>query len=101
MWQKLIRDSSPQIKNHLVEHSNKHHVVLNCSFLDQGQALNDHLLPGPTLGPSLLRVLLRFRQHRVAMSGDIKGMFHQVRLLPEDKNIPRFQLPDQTPLSSG
>nr|XP_061832460.1 uncharacterized protein LOC133616862 [Nerophis lumbriciformis] len=48
------------------------------------------LLPGPTLGPSLIGVLLRFRQHAVAISGDIRAMFHQVRLLPEDQPLLRF-----------
>ena len=56
----------------------------------KGLNLNDALLPGPTLGPSLLGVLLRFRQHSVAISGDIKAMFHQVRLLPEDRPLLRF-----------
>ncbi|KAK7933271.1 hypothetical protein WMY93_004167 [Mugilogobius chulae] len=52
--------------------------------------LNEWLLPGPTLSPSLVGVLLRFREHNVAISGDIKGMFHQVCLLPEDKPLMRF-----------
>ncbi|KAJ8356221.1 hypothetical protein SKAU_G00190150 [Synaphobranchus kaupii] len=52
--------------------------------------MNDRLLPGPSLGLSLLGVLLRFRQHQVAVSGDICSMFHQVRLLPEDRSLLRF-----------
>ncbi|XP_078797113.1 uncharacterized protein LOC144989073 [Oryzias latipes] len=65
-------------------------LVFNCSFSYQGQTLNEYLLPGPTLGASLLGVLLRFREYAVAISGDIKGMFHQVRLLPEDRPLLRF-----------
>lgn len=72
------------IPHHLVHRNNKAHLVFNCSFLYQQPALNDLLLPGPTLSPSLLGVLIRFRQHAVDISGDIKAMFHQVRLLPED-----------------
>nr|XP_055033861.1 uncharacterized protein LOC129422150 [Misgurnus anguillicaudatus] len=53
-------------------------------------SLNSQLLPGPQLGPSLLGVLLRFRQYPVAISGDIKSMFHQIRLLPEDRPLLRF-----------
>ncbi|XP_016432052.1 calcium-activated chloride channel regulator 4A-like [Sinocyclocheilus rhinocerous] len=34
-------------------------------------------LPGPTLSPSLLAVLLRFREHSIAVSSEIKDMFHQ------------------------
>ncbi|XP_073731871.1 uncharacterized protein [Misgurnus anguillicaudatus] len=78
------------IPHHMVTHNNKDRIVFNCSYSYQGQALNDILLPGPVLGPSLLGVLLRFREYPVAISGDVKGMFHQVRLLPSDKPITRF-----------
>ncbi|KAI3370916.1 hypothetical protein L3Q82_007422 [Scortum barcoo] len=57
---------------------------------DTGASLNEHPLPGPTLGSTLLGVLLRFREYPFAVSSDIKGMFHQVRLLPEDKPFLRF-----------
>ncbi|XP_035235202.1 uncharacterized protein LOC118206521 [Anguilla anguilla] len=78
------------LPHHIVRHNGKDRIVFNCSFQIGGQSLNNYLLPGPTLGPSLLGVLLRFREHRVAMSGDIKGMFHQVRLLDKDKPLLRF-----------
>lgn len=78
------------IPHHVVQHNGKNRVVFNCSFEFEGHNLNKYLLPGPALGPSLLGVLLRFREHPVAISGDIKGMFHQVRLLPEDRHILRF-----------
>ncbi|GAA6094678.1 uncharacterized protein LOC110437994, partial [Tachysurus ichikawai] len=78
------------IPHHMVHHNGKDRIVFNCSFQHHGQALNSQLLSGPMLGPSLLGVLLRFRQHTVAVSGDIKGMFHQVRLLPKDKPVLRF-----------
>ncbi|KAL7883040.1 hypothetical protein SRHO_G00006980 [Serrasalmus rhombeus] len=60
------------------------------SNLFRGLNLNEALLPGPTLGASLLGVLLRFRQNAVAISGDIRSMFHQVRLLPEDRPLLKF-----------
>ncbi len=78
------------IPHHMVEHNGKKRVVFNCSFAYQGYNLNDYLLPGPPLSPSLLAVLLRFREHSIAVSSDIRGMFHQVRLLPEDKPLLRF-----------
>ncbi|XP_046347391.2 uncharacterized protein LOC124128018 [Haliotis rufescens] len=76
--------------HHIVEHNGKFRLVFNCSFEHNGQILNKHLLPGPTVGSSLLGVFLRFRQHAVAISGDIKAMFHQVRLLSRDKPLLRF-----------
>ncbi len=78
------------IPHHIVHHNSKDRIVFDCSFSYRNQCLNSQLLPGPILGPSLLGVLLRFRQHRTAISGDIKSMFHQVRLLPQDKPLLRF-----------
>ncbi|KAM9825435.1 uncharacterized protein ACBT44_006125 isoform 1-T1 [Syngnathus typhle] len=78
------------IPHHLVTHNGKNRLVFNCSHQFLGQSLNQFLLPGPTLGASLLAVLLRFREGPIAVSGDIKGMFHQVRLLPEDRPLLRF-----------
>ncbi|KAI2646464.1 Gag-Pro-Pol polyprotein [Labeo rohita] len=78
------------IPHHMVEHNGKHRVVFNCSFQFQGNNLNELLLPGPTLTSSLLAVLLRFQEHSIAISSDIKGMFHQIRLLPEDRPLLRF-----------
>ncbi|KAK7916727.1 hypothetical protein WMY93_012488 [Mugilogobius chulae] len=86
-------DSSTEswyLPHHVVHHNGKARIVYNCSYQHNDQSLNNQLLPGPTLGPSLLGVLLRFREHCVAISGDIKAMFHQVRLLPEDKPLLRF-----------
>lgn len=78
------------IPHHMVQHNEKNRIVFNCSFQHRGISLNEYLLPGPVLGPSLLAVLLRFREHSVAVSSDIKGMFHQIRLLPEDRPLLRF-----------
>lgn len=72
------------LPHHAVSHNSKDRIVFNWSFNYKGQSLNSQLLPGPTLSPSLLEVLLRFRQRSVAVSGDIKAMFHRVRLLPAD-----------------
>ncbi|KAK7939924.1 hypothetical protein WMY93_003250 [Mugilogobius chulae] len=82
--------SSWYIPHHMVHHNGKDRIVFNCSFTFQNNSLNEHLLPGPTLGSTLLGVLLRFREYPIAVSSDIKGMFHQVRLLPEDQPFLRF-----------
>ena len=51
--------------------------------------LNDMLLAGPDLLNRLIGVLIRFRRHRVAISGDIRGFFHQVFV--HEKDIPSFR----------
>ncbi len=53
-------DESWFIPHHLVHHNNKAWVVFNCSYQFRQASLNDQLLSGPLLGPSLLGVLLRF-----------------------------------------
>lgn len=78
------------IPHHMVNHNEKARIVFNCSFTYQGSNLNALLLPGPNLSSSLLGVLLRFREYATAVSSDVKGMFHQVRLLPEDRPLLRF-----------
>lgn len=77
------------IPHHLVHASSTKHR-LACSFNHAGLSLKEQLLTGSTLGPSLIRILLRFRQHAVVISGDIRAMFHQVQLLPEDQPLLRF-----------
>ncbi len=56
------------IPHHMVTHNSKNRVVYNCSFQYEGQNLNELLIPGPTLSPTLLAVLLRFREHSTAIS---------------------------------
>lgn len=72
------------IPHHLVTHNQKNHIVFSCSFTYRNQNLNELLLTGPNLGATLLGVLLRFREHSIVVSSDIRGMFHQVRLLAKD-----------------
>ena len=47
-------------------------------------SLNDTLAVGPTLHPTLDSILLKFRMHRVALTGDIKGMYREILLSPPD-----------------
>ena len=44
----------------------------------------------PDLTDQIVRILLRFREDRVAFIPDIKAMFHQVRVPEERRNFLRF-----------
>ena len=59
-----------------------------CTF--KGISLNSFLLKGPNLIGNLLGVLLRFREERVAIFGDISKMFLQIKLKEEDCDVHRF-----------
>ena len=59
--------------------------VLNGACKFHGTSLNKSLLVGPDLLKNLIFVLLRFRQHKYAVSADIEGMFLQVGVLARDQ----------------
>lgn len=59
-------------------------MVFECSARYDGISLNDHLLQGPDLLNSLTGVLLRFRQHPVALICDVEKMFHQFHVCEAD-----------------
>ena len=80
------------INHHGTRHpkKNKLRVVFNCSQEISGESLNKYLLQGPLLTNNLTGVLLRFRQEPIALTCDIEGMFHQVRVNPEHRDLLRF-----------
>lgn len=80
------------IPHHGVRHPRKKalRVVFDCGATFQGVSLNSELLQGLNLTSSLLGVLVRFRKEPVAFMGDIKAMFHQVRVPEEDRDFLRF-----------
>ena len=55
-----------------------------------GVSLNDTLLVGPTVHPPLIDVLLRFRQHRIALTADVSKMYRAVELPLADRDLHRF-----------
>lgn len=81
------------LPHHPVYHAHKPgklRVVFDCSAIYRGTSLNDQLLKGPDLVNSLVGVLTRFREQRVAKVEDIEAMFHQVQVIEKDCNTPRF-----------
>ncbi|XP_045784625.1 uncharacterized protein LOC123880521, partial [Maniola jurtina] len=65
-------------------------VVHDAAAKTKGVALNDMLLKGPDLLQSLPGVVMRFRQHMIAVTADIKEMFMQVKLRTEDRDALRY-----------
>ena len=65
-------------------------VVFDCSAKFRGQSLNKNLLQGPDLNSSLAGLLCRFRKERVAITCDIKKMFHQFRVTEDHRKYLKF-----------
>ena len=76
------------LPHHAVWHPRKPsepRVVFDCTSKSAGVSLNDQLLQGPENTSSLLGVILRFRVNSIAVAADVKSVFHQVFVLPEDR----------------
>ena len=66
-------------------------VVFDASAKTSTNAsLNDLLAVGPTLHPTLDKILIKFRTYHVAMCGDISKMYREVLLSPPDRQLHRF-----------
>ena len=65
-------------------------VVFDASAEFKGESLNRHLLEGPDLTNSLNGVLCRFCKEPIAFTCDVEGMFHQVFVNPDYRNLLRF-----------
>ena len=79
--------------------STKTRIVYDASSKTGSQpSLNDCLNMGPPLQNQLFKVLVRGRFHPVALSGDIRKAFLQVRIRTEYRDVMRFHwLEDKDP----
>ena len=75
------------LPHHAVGHPRKPdepRVVFDCASKSKGISMNSRLLQGPVNTSLLIGVILRFRVNSVAVAADIKWMFHQVFVSPDD-----------------
>ena len=88
-----VSDRTWYLPHHPVFHPRKPgkpRVVFDAAAQYKGKSLNSTLCTGPDLLNSLMGVLLRFRNHNIAIVADIEAMFHQVRVEPSDSDSLRF-----------
>ena len=74
----------------------KTRIVFNASSAYKNQkSLNDVLLTGPKLQPSIAEILIRWRYKPVALVADIKKMYSMIQVNKEDRNSLRFLWVDE------
>ncbi|XP_073949686.1 uncharacterized protein [Choristoneura fumiferana] len=75
----VIRESST---------TTKLRVVFDASAVTKsGVSLNAIQMVGPTVQDDLISILLRFRQHKYVISGDIEKMYRQILISPEQRRL--------------
>ena len=67
-------------------------MVFDASSKDKqsGTSLNTCIRVGPLLNPLIFDIMIRFRQHKVAIVGDIEKAFLNVEVNPMDRGCLRF-----------
>ena len=65
-------------------------IVFNSSARYMGHVLNDYWVKGPHLLNDLLGVLIRFRENNIASIGDIRKMYHTVKIKTIEQHTHRF-----------
>lgn len=79
------------IPHHGVITSNKFKVVFDASCKTNANlSLNDIQLIGEKLQCDLHELIMRFRRHIIGISADVKKMFRQIKIPPEQYNLQRF-----------
>ncbi|GFV43261.1 DUF1758 domain-containing protein [Trichonephila clavipes] len=75
-------------------------VVFDASAkTDSNLSLNDILHTGPKLQNELFNILLKFRCHRIALTGDIEKMFRQILVNEDDVEFQRIfwrEIPEES-----
>ncbi|KRY07195.1 hypothetical protein T12_10619, partial [Trichinella patagoniensis] len=70
--------------------STKGRIVFDASAHFRRTSLNRQLEAGPSLQSDLVKILLRFRRHRIGVQADVSRMFLQIGLHKEDRDVTRF-----------
>ncbi|XP_075167626.1 uncharacterized protein LOC142239729 [Haematobia irritans] len=79
------------------KNKNKTRIVWDAAASTENVSLNSFLLKGPDLLKSLVGILIRFRERNIAICGDIREMFHQIRLKKDEQCFQQFLWRDGDP----
>ena len=70
-------------------------IVYDASAKSDGASLNECLHAGPALTQGIFDTMLRFRNNKVAIVGDIEKAFLMVHMAEADKDVLRFLWVDE------
>lgn len=90
---KITTSKTWYLPHHAVLNPNKPgkvRVVFDAASKFDAVSLNDKLLTGPALLNNLIGILVRFRSAKVGVIADVEQMFHQVRVLQQERAPLRF-----------
>ena len=62
----------------------------SCKVRKSEVSLNDCLHVGPPMTPLIFNILLRFRENKIALVGDIEKAFLNIEVIPKDRDCLRF-----------
>ena len=65
-------------------------VVYDASAQSTGPSLSDCLYAGPKFHQRILDILLRFRAHRIPLTGDVEKAFLMISVAEQDRDVLRF-----------
>lgn len=72
------------------KNKSKTRIVWDAAAAVENVCLNSVLLKGPNLLKSLVGVLIRFRERPFAICGDIREMYHQIKLKEDEQCFQQF-----------
>lgn len=71
-------------------------VVFDASARDtNGMSLNESLCVGPTIQQDILSIMLRWRRHKIALTGDLEKMYRQIEVNPIHQPFQRILWRDE------
>jgi hypothetical protein len=68
----------------------KYRIVFDGAAKYANKSLNDAMAKGPNFIADLVKVLIQFRLHPIALTMDVKEMFLQVEMAPQSRRYHRF-----------
>ena len=95
LWPMAQRGTYPTTLSLSASKPGKVCMIFDCDAKLNNVSLNNQCLQGPDINNKLLHVFLRFRQYEHTVMADVKDMYLQAKIPPQDRNALRFLWTDE------